>query len=58
MDGAAGGIGPAQMNAVSKGFEFTMIAPLHSERPPLTTPLVVGHVRTSCTASAGRCVWG
>jgi len=38
---AAGGFGPAQMNAVSKGFDFTMIAPLHSERPPLTTPLVV-----------------
>jgi NitT/TauT family transport system substrate-binding protein len=38
---AAGGFGPAQMNAVSKGFDFTLVAPLHSERPPLTTPLVV-----------------
>ena len=38
---AAGGFGPAQMNAVDKGFDFVMIAPLHSERPPLTTPLVV-----------------
>jgi NitT/TauT family transport system substrate-binding protein len=39
--GAAGGFGPAQMNAVSKGFDFTLVAPLHSERPPVTTPLVV-----------------
>jgi len=38
---AAGGIGPAQMNAIAKGFNFTLVAPLHSERPPLTTPLVV-----------------
>jgi NitT/TauT family transport system substrate-binding protein len=41
IQASAGGFGPAQMNAVSKGFNFTMIAPLHSERPPLTTPLVV-----------------
>jgi NitT/TauT family transport system substrate-binding protein len=41
LDASAGGFGPAQMNAVDKGFNFTLVAPLHSERPPLTTPLVV-----------------
>jgi NitT/TauT family transport system substrate-binding protein len=42
LDGAAGGFGPAQMNAVSQGvMDVRMIAPLHSEKPPLATPLVV-----------------
>jgi len=41
IEAAAGGFGPAQMSAASRGFEFKMVAPLHSERPPLTTPLVV-----------------
>lgn len=54
MDGAAGGMGPAQMNAISRGIlNPRLIAPLHTERPPLATPLVVrkelwdsGEVRT------------
>jgi NitT/TauT family transport system substrate-binding protein len=42
VDGAAAGFGPAQMNAVNQGvLDVKMIAPLHSERPPLATPLVV-----------------
>ena len=42
MDGAAGGFGPAQMNAVNQGvLDVKLIAPLHSERPPVITPLVV-----------------
>jgi NitT/TauT family transport system substrate-binding protein len=42
IDGAAAGFGPAQMNAVSQGvLDVKLIAPLHSERPPLATPLVV-----------------
>ena len=42
VDGAAGGFGPAQMNAVRQGvLDVRLIAPLHSERPPVATPLVV-----------------
>jgi NitT/TauT family transport system substrate-binding protein len=42
MDGAAGGIGPAQMNAISRGIlNPRLIAPLHTEKPPVATPLVV-----------------
>jgi NitT/TauT family transport system substrate-binding protein len=42
MDAAAGGIGPAQMNAISRGIlNPRLIAPLHTERPPVATPLVV-----------------
>jgi len=29
------------MNAVSRGLDIRMVAPLHSERPPVATPLVV-----------------
>jgi NitT/TauT family transport system substrate-binding protein len=42
MDAAAGGIGPAQMNAISRGIvNPRLIAPLHTERPPVATPLTV-----------------
>jgi NitT/TauT family transport system substrate-binding protein len=42
VDGAAGGFGPAQMNAVNQGvLDVRLIAPLHSEKPPVATPLVV-----------------
>jgi NitT/TauT family transport system substrate-binding protein len=42
VDGAAGGFGPAQMNAVNQGvLDVKLIAPLHSEKPPVATPLVV-----------------
>jgi sulfonate transport system substrate-binding protein len=54
MDAAAGGIGPAQMNAISRGILTPrLISPLHTERPPVATPLTVrkalwdsGEVRT------------
>src|SRR5215212_10125518 len=54
VDGAAGGFGPAQMNAVNQGvLDVRLIAPMHSEKPPVGTPLVVrkslwddGSVRT------------
>lgn len=54
MDAAAGGIGPAQMNAIGRGIlNPRLIAPLHTEKPPLATPLTVrkalwdsGEVRT------------
>ena len=36
-----GGVGPALMNAVSRGLDVRIVAPLHTERPPVATPLVV-----------------
>ena len=42
MEAAAGGIGPAQMNAISRGIlNPRLISPLHTERPPVATPLMV-----------------
>lgn len=42
VDGAAGGFGPAQMNAVNQGvLDVRLIAPMHTEKPPVATPLVV-----------------
>jgi NitT/TauT family transport system substrate-binding protein len=42
LDGSAGGFGPAQMNAVAQGaLDVRIVAPLHSEKPPVATPLVV-----------------
>ena len=48
-----GGIGAAHMNAIHRGLGVRIVAPLHTERPPVTTPLVVskalwdsGQVRT------------
>jgi NitT/TauT family transport system substrate-binding protein len=54
LDAAAGGIGPAQMNAISRGIlNPRLISPLHTEKPPVATPLMVrkalwdsGEVRT------------
>lgn len=36
-----GGIGAAHMNAIHRGVGVRIVAPLHTERPPVTTPLVV-----------------
>ena len=36
-----GGVGPALMNAINRGLDIRLVAPLHTERPPLSTPLVV-----------------
>jgi NitT/TauT family transport system substrate-binding protein len=42
---AGGGIGAGMLNAVARGVEFEIVAPLHTERPPLTSPLVVSKKR-------------
>src|SRR6266566_5547273 len=39
FDVAAGGVGAGLFNAVSWGVKFKIVAPMHSERPPLTSPL-------------------
>ena len=45
FDVAAGGVGAGLFNAVVRGVEFEIVAPLHTERPPLTSPLVVSKAR-------------
>lgn len=45
FDVAGGGIGAGMWNAADRGIEFEIVAPLHAERPPLTTPLVVSKAR-------------
>jgi NitT/TauT family transport system substrate-binding protein len=48
FDVGSGGIGSAYFNLASRaqslgqGQPITIVAPLHAERPPLTTPMVVG----------------
>ena len=41
FDVAVGGAGASQFNAVSRGVKFTIVAPLQTERPPVTAPLVI-----------------
>jgi len=41
FDVGLGGLGVATFNALSKKIGITVVAPLHSETPPVTTPLVV-----------------
>lgn len=45
FDVAGGGIGAGMLNAVARGIEFEIVAPLHTERPPLSSPLVVSKAR-------------
>lgn len=45
FDVAGGGIGAGMLNAVARGIEFEIVAPLHTERPPLTSPFVVSKNR-------------
>ncbi|CAN5625838.1 hypothetical protein BH23CHL2_BH23CHL2_14420 [soil metagenome] len=41
FDVAAGGPGPDFWQALASGHDIRLIAPLHAERPPATTPLIV-----------------
>lgn len=45
FDIGVGGAGPAFFNAIASGIELTVIAPLHFERDPNATPLVVSKAR-------------
>jgi len=47
FDAAVGGIGAGVLNAASKGLEFRIVAPLHSEQPPLSTSLVISATRAN-----------
>jgi NitT/TauT family transport system substrate-binding protein len=45
FDVAGGGIGAGMLNAVARDIDFEIVAPLHTERPPLASPLVVSKAR-------------
>jgi NitT/TauT family transport system substrate-binding protein len=45
FDVAVGGAGAGLLNAASTGIKFKIVAPMHSEKPPLTTPLVISAKR-------------
>ena len=45
FDIGIGGAGPAFFNAINRGVELTVIAPLHFERTPQATPLMVSKER-------------
>ncbi len=45
FDAALGGAGAGLLNAAARGVKFTIVAPMHSERPPLTSPLVISAKR-------------
>jgi NitT/TauT family transport system substrate-binding protein len=42
---AGGGIGAGMLNAADRGVEFEIVLPMHTERPPLTSPFVVSRAR-------------
>jgi NitT/TauT family transport system substrate-binding protein len=46
FDAAATGAGASLWNAAHQGLEFRIVAPLHTERPPLSTPLIIAADRT------------
>ncbi len=46
FDAAVGGVGAGLLNAAARGVKFTIVAPMHSEQPPLTSPLVISAKRT------------
>jgi NitT/TauT family transport system substrate-binding protein len=45
FDVALGGANAGLFNAASRGVKFSIVAPLHLEKPPLTTPLMISAKR-------------
>lgn len=45
FDAAVGGIGAGVLNAASKGLDFKIVAPMHAEKAPLATSLVISAKR-------------
>ncbi len=45
FEAAGGGVGAGLLNAAARGVTFEIVAPLHTERPPLTSPFVVSKQR-------------
>jgi NitT/TauT family transport system substrate-binding protein len=46
FDVAMGGANAGLFNAVNRGLEFRIVAPMHGEEPPVATPLVISANRT------------
>ncbi len=46
FDAAVGGAGAGLLNAAERGVAFTIVAPMHSETAPLTSPVVISANRT------------
>lgn len=46
FDVAMGGANAGLFNAAERGLSFKIVAPMHSERPPLATPLIISADRT------------
>jgi NitT/TauT family transport system substrate-binding protein len=46
FDAVAGGFAAGSFNAANQGLKFTIVAPMHQEKPPLTTPLVISAKRS------------
>lgn len=47
FDAAAGGAAAGMLNAASRGVKFVVVAPMHQEHPPVTTPLVISAKRAN-----------
>lgn len=47
FDAAVGGVGAGLLNAAHQGLEFRIVAPMHTERPPLASPLVISAKRVA-----------
>jgi len=45
FDAAVGGLGAGLFNAAHQGLEFRIVAPMHTERPPIASPLVISAKR-------------
>jgi len=47
FDAGIGGAGAGLFNAANRGVKFTIVAPMHSEQPPVTSPLVISAKRAN-----------
>lgn len=45
FDVAVGGISAGLLNAAAQGLEFKIVGPMHTERPPVSSPLVISAKR-------------
>jgi len=45
FDAALGGAGAGLFNAAARGVKFSIVAPMHSEKPPVSSPLVISAKR-------------
>lgn len=46
FDVAMGGANAGLFNAVNRGLDFQIVAPMHGEKPPVATPLIISAGRT------------